>query len=153
MLAAGQQRGIIWGRSPLIELTSARSALCQLVILQPKPATFHILDCAEQGGQSGLRNILATNFKVTNFSCSVEFYLIDLSPNFVFHLAPVKTFNITEMKQELYDKLTLIIFLVATLPKINSASASGTPRTSPRASQPNGKRTCSNPSTTGSTTP
>ena len=30
----GQQRGIIRGRSPLIELTSARSALCQLVVQQ-----------------------------------------------------------------------------------------------------------------------
>ena len=36
MLAAGQQQGIIRGRSPLIELTSARRALCQLVFSKTK---------------------------------------------------------------------------------------------------------------------
>ena len=36
MLAAGQQQGIVRGRSPLTELTSARRALCQLVLYSKK---------------------------------------------------------------------------------------------------------------------
>ena len=36
MLAAGQQQGIVRGRSPLTELTSARRALRQLVLYTKK---------------------------------------------------------------------------------------------------------------------
>ena len=36
MLAAGQQQGIVRGRSPLTELTCARRALCQLVLYTKK---------------------------------------------------------------------------------------------------------------------
>ena len=36
MLAAGQQQGLVRGRSPLTELTSARRALCQLVLYTKK---------------------------------------------------------------------------------------------------------------------
>ena len=40
LLAAGQRQGIVRGRSPLTELTSARRALCQLVLLYKKQALF-----------------------------------------------------------------------------------------------------------------
>ena len=42
MLAAGQEQGIIRGRSPLIELTSARRALCQLVEPKKIVRTLHL---------------------------------------------------------------------------------------------------------------